>query len=266
MTLPETEIPHRSWVQRWHVKGICWTVVLVVLLIASSRMTGVDVGMFFNNFGQFTALLVRMSTPAWDYTAVIIRPLLETIQMAILGTTIGAAFAVPFAVLSASNLVHNRWLRGVTRFFLDLVRTLPDLLLAAIFVAIFGIGSTAGVVTLAIFSFGMVSKLFYEVIETIDMGPLEALTSVGASKLTIIWYAVLPQILNQFVSYFLYTLEINVRASTVLGYLGAGGIGVFLQRSLNEFDYSQTAVIILATLVVVLVIDGISNHLRRVLM
>lgn len=264
MTYPE--IPRRSWVQRWHVKGIGGTVVLLVLLIASSQMTGVDVGMFFSNFGQFMNLLVRMSHPAWDYTTVIIQPLLETIQMAILGTTIGAAFAIPFAVLSASNLIHSRLLRNVTRLFLDLVRTLPDLLLAAIFVAIFGIGSTAGVVTLAIFSFGMVSKLFYEVIETIDMGPLEALESVGASKVTIIWYAVLPQILNQFISYFLYTLEINVRASTVLGYLGAGGIGVFLQRSLNEFNYSQTAVIILATLVVVLVIDGISNHLRRVLL
>ncbi|MFC6261414.1 phosphonate ABC transporter, permease protein PhnE [Levilactobacillus fujinensis] len=259
-------IPRRSWTQRYHVKGIGWTVLLLVLLVASAQMTGVNVGMFFSNLGQFTNLLVRMSNPAWDYTAVIIQPLLETIQMAILGTTIGAAFAIPFAVLSASNLIHNRWLRGLTRLFLDLVRTLPDLLLAAIFVAIFGIGSTAGVITLAIFSFGMVSKLFYEVIETIDMGPLEALESVGATKITIIWYAVLPQILNQFVSYFLYTLEINVRASTVLGYLGAGGIGVFLQRSLNEFNYNQTAVIILATLVVVLVIDGVSNHLRRVLL
>lgn len=261
-----TQIPRRPWAQRWHVKPIAWTILIVVLLVASSHMTGVDVAMFFTNFGQFTDLLMRMSQPAWDYLPVIIRPLYETIQMAILGTTIGAALTIPFSVLAASNLVHNRWLRGGIRLVLDLVRMLPDLLLAAIFVAIFGIGSTAGVVTLAIFSFGMVSKLFYEVIETIDMGPLEALESAGANQLTTIWYAVLPQILNQFVSYFLYTLEINVRASTVLGYLGAGGIGVFLQRSLNEFNYSQTAVIILATLVVVMVIDGVSNHLRRVLL
>lgn len=261
-----SQAPHQPWLQRWHVKPIGWTILLIVLLVASSRMTGVDVGMFLSNLDQFAALLTRLSQPAWDYLPVIIRPLYETIQMAILGTTIGAALALPFALLAAGNLVHNRWLRDGIRFWLDLVRTLPDLLLAAIFVAIFGIGSTAGVVTLAIFSFGMVSKLFYEVIEIIDMGPLEALESVGAGKLTVIWYAVLPQILNQFVSYFLYTLEINVRASTVLGYLGAGGIGVFLQRSLNEFNYSQTAVIILATLVVVMVIDGISNHLRRVLL
>lgn len=260
------KIPQRPWHQRWHLTTIVWIVLLVVLLIVSAQMTDVNIAMLITNMDQFTALLVQMSHPAWAYTAVILQPMYETIQMAILGTTIGAALAVPFSLLAASNLVTTRWLRRIVRFFLDLVRTLPDLLLAAIFVAVFGIGSTAGVVTLAIFSFGMVSKLFYEVIETIDMGPLEALKSVGATKNTIIWYAVLPQILNQFVSYFLYTLEINVRASTVLGYLGAGGIGVFLQRSLNEFNYGQTAVIIIATLVVVMVIDGISNHLRRVLL
>ncbi|WP_061777115.1 phosphonate ABC transporter, permease protein PhnE [Levilactobacillus senmaizukei] len=264
--MTNANLPRRSWVQRWHVKGIGWTALMVLLLIGSSKMTDVNVGMFFSNLDQFADLIVRMSNPAWDYLSVIIQPLIETIQMAILGTTIGTVFAIPFALLAAGNLVHNKFLRGFDRLVLDLVRTLPDLLLAAIFVAIFGIGSTAGVITLAIFSFGMISKLFYEVIETIDMGPLEAMESVGASKITIIWYAVLPQIMNQFVSYFLYTLEINVRASTVLGYLGAGGIGVYLQRSLNEFNYGATAVIILATIVVVLIIDGISNHLRRVLL
>lgn len=260
------EIPQRPWRQRYHVSAIAWTVTIVALLILSSMATGANFGMFLANINQFTVLLVQMSHPAWAYLSVIIQPLYETIQMAILGTTIGAAFAIPFSLLAANNLVGNKILRNLIRLFLDLVRTLPDLLLAAIFVAVFGIGSTAGVITLAIFSFGMVSKLFYEVIETIDMGPLEAMKSVGASKVTIIWYAVLPQILNQFVSYFLYTLEINVRASTVLGYLGAGGIGVYLQRSLDQFNYSATAVIILATLVVVMVIDGVSNHLRRVLL
>ena len=266
MDYSNSDLPKRPWQQRYHLAAIGWTLILVILLVLSSWMTGANPVTFLSNFDQFLALLVQMSHPAWRYLHVILPPLYETIQMALLGTTIGAALAVPFALLAANNLVTNRWGRGLIRFFLDLVRTLPDLLLAAIFVAIFGIGSTAGVVTLALFSFGMVSKLFYEVIETIDMGPLEALKSAGASPVTTIWYAVLPQILNQFVSYFLYTLEINVRASTVLGYLGAGGIGVYLQRSLGEFNYSATAVIILATLVVVLIIDSISNHLRRVLL
>jgi phosphonate transport system permease protein len=140
---------------------------------------------------------------------------------------------------------------------------LPDLLLAALFVAIVGIGPIAGVFTLAIFSFGMISKLFYEAVETIDDGPLEALRASGANKIQVIVFAVIPQIFNQFLSYFLYTFEINVRASTVLGYLGAGGIGVFLQRSLDEFRYDNTSVIIIAILIIVLVIDGLSNYLRE---
>lgn len=257
------KLPRQSWGQKYHVKTVSVTVVIIGLVLLSAKVAGVDVAMFFTNLDQFTDLLVRMSHPDWSYIAIIWQPILETIQMAVMGTTIGTLFAIPFSFLAASNIVKNSWAHGLIRFFLDLVRTLPDLLLAAIFVAIFGIGSTAGVVTLAIFSFGMVSKLFYEVIETIDEGPIEALESVGARKLQIIHFAVVPQVMNQFISYFLYTLEINVRASTVLGYLGAGGIGVYLQRSLNEFNYSQTAVIILMTLVVVIVINGISNYLRE---
>ncbi|PWG00442.1 phosphonate ABC transporter, permease protein PhnE [Levilactobacillus bambusae] len=258
-----TKMPHQSWGQKYHIKTLSLVLLTVGLVLLSAQVSGVDLAMFFTNIDQFTNLLVRMSHPDWAYVTIIWQPILETLQMAIIGTTIGTLFAVPFAFLAASNIVKNSWLHGLVRFFLDLVRTLPDLLLAAIFVAVFGIGSTAGVVTLAIFSFGMISKLFYEVIETIDDGPIEAMESVGANKLQVVHMAVLPQVLNPFISYFLYTLEINVRASTVLGYLGAGGIGVYLQRSLNEFDYSQTAAIIIMTLVVVLVINVLSDYLRE---
>ena len=135
--------------------------------------------------------------------------------------------------------------------------------IGAIFVAVVGIGPVAGIFALAVFTFGVVVKLFYEAIETIDEGPLEALQAAGANKTQLIVFAVIPQVFNYFVSYFLYTFEINVRASTVLGYLGAGGIGVYLQRSLDQFAYGQTAIIILGILVVVLIIDGVSNTLRE---
>ena len=133
------KLPHQSWVQRYHVKTISLTVVIIGLVILSAQVAGVDVGMFFTNLGQFTDLLVRMSHPDWAYVAIIWQPILETIQMAIIGTTIGTLFAIPFAFLAASNIVKNSWAHGLVRLFLDLVRTLPDLLLAAIFVAIFGI-------------------------------------------------------------------------------------------------------------------------------
>ncbi|UQS86859.1 phosphonate ABC transporter, permease protein PhnE [Nicoliella spurrieriana] len=258
-----TEIPQKSFSQKFHVKGIAWTVILIVLLVLSSMATGVDIIGFISNFGQFTDLLVRMSNPDWQYLNVVIAPIIETIQMALIGTTIGALIAAPFSILAARNIVKNPVLRLIIRFILDLVRTLPDLLLAALFVAIVGIGPTAGVFTLAIFSFGVVSKLFYETVESIDNGPLEALEAAGANKIQVVIFAVVPQIINRFVGYFLYAFEINVRSSTVLGYLGAGGIGVYLQRSLSSFMYNQTAVIIIVILVVVVIIDTISNKLQE---
>lgn len=256
-------IPKRTFVQKYHVKGLVGTFIFLLLLWGSAVMTGVNWGEFFTNLDQFFDLLSRMAHPAWDYTNIVIQPILETIQMALIGTTIGTLIAIPFSILAARNLIKNAVVRGIIRFILNLFRTLPDLLLAALFVAIVGIGSTAGVWTLAVFSFGMISKLFYETIETIDDGPLEALRAAGANNIQVVVFAVVPQVLNSFVSYFLYTFEINVRASTVLGYLGAGGIGVYLQRSLSSFRYDQTAVIVIAILLIVIVIDSVSNSLRE---
>lgn len=256
-------IPKRTFVQKYHVKGLVGTFIFLLLLWGSAVMTGVNWGEFFTNLDQFFDLFSRMAHPAWDYTNIVIQPILETIQMALIGTTIGTLIAIPFSILAARNLIKNAIVRGVIRFILNLVRTLPDLLLAALFVAIVGIGSTAGVWTLAVFSFGMISKLFYETIETIADGPLEALRAAGANNVQVVVFAVVPQVLNSFVSYFLYTFEINVRASTVLGYLGAGGIGVYLQRSLSSFRYDQTAVIVIAILLIVIVIDSVSNSLRE---
>lgn len=256
-------ISTRTFTQKYHVKTVVWLTLFVLLVIGTAKMTGVDFIMFFANFGQFTALLQQMAKPDWQYTSLVVQPILETIQMALIGTTVGTLVAIPFSVLAARNIVKNKFLRGIIRFILNLVRTLPDLMLAALFVAIVGIGPVAGVFTLAIFSFGMISKLFYEAIETIDEGPLEALQAAGANKIQMVVFAVIPQVFNYFVSYFLYTFEINVRASTVLGYLGAGGIGVYLQRSLDQFAYGQTAIIILGILVVVLIIDSVSNTLRE---
>lgn len=204
-----------------------------------------------------------MLRPDWSYSTIIVEPLLQTIQMAIVGTTFGALIALPFSLLAARNILTIPWLSGIFRFLLNIVRTIPDLMLAALFVAVVGIGPVAGVTSISIFSFGMITKLFYESIETIEAGPIEAVTASGGSKLAIIRYAVLPQVTSHFLSYLLYAFEINVRASTILGYIGAGGIGVFLQRSLSQFRYDQTAIIVLAIFIVVLLIDTISNRVRE---
>ena len=149
---------------------------------------------------------------------------------------------------------------GIIRFFLDVIRTIPNLLLAALLVAVIGIGEFTGVMTIAVFTFGMVSQLIYEAIETIDYGPIEAAESIGANKVQTAVWSVFPQILNQIASYTFYALEINVRASTVLGYVGAGGIGVILNSSLALLRYDRVSVIIL---VVVIIVDGLSEAIRR---
>lgn len=252
-------LPKRSGL--W--KNILWLVLFLLVLILSGSITGVDLHRFFENADQMNVILIKMLRPDWSYSTIIVEPLLQTIQMAIVGTTFGALIALPFSLLAARNILTIPWLSGIFRFLLNIVRTIPDLMLAALFVAVVGIGPVAGVISISIFSFGMITKLFYESIETIDAGPIEAVTASGGSKLAIIRYAVLPQVTSHFLSYLLYAFEINVRASTILGYIGAGGIGVFLQRSLSQFRYDQTAIIVLAIFIVVLLIDTISNRVRE---
>ncbi|MBA1434232.1 phosphonate ABC transporter, permease protein PhnE [Bombilactobacillus bombi] len=260
------QLPTQSWTAKWHLKTIIIVLILCGLLIKSAQICEINGSALSQNFSQFFDLLKKMSHPQWSYGEIVLQPIIETIKMAIIGTTLGAICALPLCIFAARNIITNRFITSSIRFILNIIRTIPDLMLAAVFVAIVGIGPLAGIFTLAVFSFGMIAKLFYEAIETIDNGPLEALEAAGANKVQIIVFAVLPQVMNNFISYFLYTLEINVRASTVLGYLGAGGIGVYLQRSLDSYNYQQTAIIILAILVVVLIIDGLSNYLREKLL
>lgn len=258
----ESLLPERQFSQKWHIKGVLTVVLVILILFGSGQMTGVSTDFSWDQFWQ---ILIKMTQPDWSYVSAIVTPILETIQMALVGTLLGTIIAVPFSLLAARNIMKNAVARGVIRFFLNLVRALPDLLLAALFVAIVGIGPMAGVGALTVFGFGMISKLFYEAIETIDDGPIEALTAAGANSIQTIVFAVVPQVFNQFLSYFLYTLEINVRASTVLGYLGAGGVGLYLSQTLSLFRYDRTAIVILAILVVVIIVDGISNRLREAL-
>ncbi|MYV16997.1 phosphonate ABC transporter, permease protein PhnE [Furfurilactobacillus milii] len=257
------KLPKQTVVQRFHVRFFGSLIVLLGLLIASNNFLKLDFSALIQNFDQFLALFKEMLHPDWKSAPFVVQPMLETIQMALIGTTLGTLLAIPAAIVAARNVVTNKWITGFVRIIFNMIRTLPDLLLAALFVAIVGIGPYAGVLTLTIFSFGMITKLFYECIETIDNGPLEAILTTGGKRSAMVVFAILPQVSSRFISYILYTFEINVRASTVLGYLGAGGIGQQLQTSLSQFRYDQTAVIILAILIVVLAIDGLSNFARE---
>ncbi|CCI86718.1 Phosphonate transport system permease protein [Lactobacillus gigeriorum DSM 23908 = CRBIP 24.85] len=252
--------------KKFKFMNLAWIVILVAGLFVSINVTNTHLSELFANFGQFTEIFVQMSHPDWSYSSTVIPLLLETIKMAVLGTLFGSIVAFVYSLLIARNIVKNKAVTGTLRVIMNIIRTIPDLLLGAIFVAIVGIGPVAGILALSVFTFGVVVKLFYEAIETIDPGPIEALIAVGANKLQIIHFAVLPQIMTYFISYVLYAFEINVRASTVLGYLGAGGIGLYLQQTLQVFDYAKTGTIIIVIIVVVVIIDYISSKSREALM
>ncbi|MEK5109956.1 phosphonate ABC transporter, permease protein PhnE [Bacillus sp. FSL R5-0677] len=240
------------------------TFLLVILLLwGSSVQVDASFSKLVIGFPNMMDLLKEMVPPDWSYFQVITTAMLDTIRMAIIGTTLGAILAIPLALFAASNVFTSTFLYGPARLVLNFIRTIPDLLLAAIFVAIFGIGPLPGILALTFFSIGLVAKLLYESIESIDPGPLEAMTAVGANKVQWIMYGVIPQVKAHFVSYVLYTFEVNVRAAAVLGLVGAGGIGLYYARTLGFLQYEQTASIIIYSLVVVLLIDYVSTLLRE---
>lgn len=232
--------------------------VFTFVIVGSAWFSGFNLIEVFRGMSRAGSLLGRMfPVPKWT------GPLLETLQMSVTGTFWGALLAFPVAVLAASNVVDIPWLRIPLRFLLSILRTIPAMVLAALFVAVFGIGNFSGTLSLVIFSFGLVSKLLFETIEAIDEGQIEALLSMGADKMTVLRYAVLPQILPQFVSYTLYAFEVNVRAAAVLGYVGAGGIGQLFEQALAWRRFADVGELVIVSFVVVLALDIISTRLRK---
>lgn len=237
-------------------------VLVLVLLWFSASQTEVSIPELIDGIPEMGKFIAKMFPPDWAYIEVVLKPMVETIQMAIIGTTFGAVLALPISFLAASNVTQGWLLRTPARAILNLCRTIPDLLFAALFATVVGYGPLAGTLALVFFSFGILSKWAYEAIETIDNGPLEAMTAVGANKLQWILFGVIPQVFAQLIGFVLYMFEINIRAAAILGIVGAGGIGIFLNRTLGMFRYDQTFIIILLTLVIVLIIDSVSSRIR----
>ncbi|MBE3550724.1 MAG: Phosphonate ABC transporter permease protein phnE1 [Brockia lithotrophica] len=238
-------------------------VALVGLAAYTAADTQVSLSALVQGFPYMGRLFVAFFSPDFADIARYVPALAETIQMAVAGTLIGSLLALGYAFLAARNFVTHRGALWVTRGFMNLVRTIPDLLFAALFVAVFGIGALSGILALIFFSFGIVAKLTSETIEAADMGPAEALYAAGATPAVAAVYAVLPQILPQYLSYVLYVFEINVRVSTVLGLVGAGGIGVPLKAALNLLQYDRASAILLLVFLAVLLIEWTSQYLRR---
>ena len=246
----------------WY-KHLFIVLVIGLCVTASAAVTEADILDVLGNLEQMSGFLSRFLRPDFAYIPKLIGPMISTLQMSVTGTALGVLFAVPVAFLGTTVVTGNRLVTSAIRFFLDIVRTIPNLLLAALMVAIVGIGEFTGVMTIAVVTFGLVSQLVYEAIEAIDEGPIEAAVSVGANKVQVAFWSVAPQIMSQVAGYTFYALEVNVRASAVLGYVGAGGIGIILNSSLALLQYDRVSVIILLILAVVAAVDGLSEAIRR---
>ena len=238
-------------------------IALVLLaIVLSLRMTGFDLSIVVKKFDKLLDLMVKLFHPKWSFFGKVVRPLIDTIKMSILGTVIGCLLALPVSVLASTNIDKNRVIVSVLRFILALIRTLPTLVIALVCALIFGLGTFAGTLAISIFTFGIVAKMLYESIETIDMGPFEAMEAMGANKFQAFWSACVPQILPVYLSHSLYCFEMNIRASAILGYVGAGGLGITINERIGWRDYEGLGMVLLTLVVVVVIIEFTSEYLR----
>ena len=236
---------------------------LALVIVWALHMTGFSLATIVNRFPKLMDLMKKLFQPDWSFFPKVIGPLVDTIKMSILGTVIGCACALPVAVLASSNIDHNKIVVSLLRVVLGLLRTLPTLVIALVCALIFSLGTFSGTVAIAIFTFGVVSKMLYESIETIDMGPFEAMEALGADKFQAFWSACVPQILPVYLSHCLYCFEMNVRASAILGYVGAGGLGITINERIGWRDYNGLGMVLLSLFVVVTFIEFFSAYLRK---
>jgi phosphonate transport system permease protein len=182
--------------------------------------------------------------------------------MSLLGTIAGCLVGLPVAILSSSNINHNKPTLLLFRFILSVMRSVPTLIMATTFSLIFGLGTFAGTVAIMVFTLGIVAKMLFESIETIDMKPFEAMTSFGATTLQAFWASCMPQILPTYLDDCLYCFEMNVRAASILGYVGAGGLGILISERISWRDYNGLGMVLLSLFILVLLIDLLTDYLR----
>jgi phosphonate transport system permease protein len=254
-------------------------VILIVAVALSGWTAEVRLDTLWRNIGDFFNYFTRLfffdggtlaGEPVWvdfaewfwglpDWLSL----LFDTILIAYLATLVGSAGAFLACFFAARNLAPNTVLLGVVKRCLELCRTVPEIVFALIFVVAFGLGPVPGVLAIAIHTFGANGKLFTEVVENIDMKPVEGAIASGGAWTESIRFAVLPQVLSDFASYTLLRFEINVRGASVMGFVGAGGIGQDLIEAIRKFYYTDVSAILLLILVTVFLIDTGTQWLRH---
>ncbi|MEZ2145818.1 phosphonate ABC transporter, permease protein PhnE [Bradyrhizobium sp. DN5] len=277
--LPEQQLAVLNAAYRQAVARRRWRLLLGAGIFAAALVLaaiGAEVNLrtLFTYFGNFISYFDRILTldsgqRVWtDFGEWLwgwrkwLRMLGETLLISYVGTLIGATFAFALNFFAAENTSPAPWLRFVVRRLLEFARTVPGIVFALVFVIAFGLGPMAGVLAIAIHSTGALGKLFSEIVENADMKPVEGIRSTGASWLSCMRFAVVPQVTAGYASYALLRFEINVREASVMGFVGAGGIGQELVVAIRKFYYSDVSAILLTIIVTVFIIDITTGWLR----
>lgn len=239
-------------------------IAVITLLVLSWAWQGAEMApMMFFEHPENMVLLGKDFFPAdFSESNVYFSEMLVTIQVGIWGTVLSILLAIPFGILSAENLMPS-WVTFPIRRLMDCLRAINEMVFAMLFVVVVGLGPFAGVMALFIHTTGVLAKLFAEAIEAIEPGPMEGVKATGANPIEVILYGVIPQVMPLWISYSLYRLESNIRSATVVGMVGAGGIGVLLWQSISGFQLQQTAAIMSIVIVTVSVIDFVSQIIRK---
>ncbi|WP_448045870.1 phosphonate ABC transporter, permease protein PhnE [Bradyrhizobium liaoningense] len=277
--LPEQQLTalnaaYRKAVARKRLRLLLGAVLFTAALLVAAIGAEVNLRTFFTHFGNFVSYFDRILTldtgqrvwtdPGewfWGWHKWL-KLLGETLLVSYVGTLIGAVLAFALNFFAAANTAPARWLLFVVRRLLEFARTVPSIVFALIFVIAFGLGPMAGVLAIAIHSTGALGKQFSEIVENADMRPVEGVRSTGASWLSCMRFAVLPQVIAGYASYALLRFEINVREASVMGFVGAGGIGQELIVAIRKFYYSDVSAILLTIILTVFLIDIGTGWLR----
>lgn len=239
-------------------------VALLAVVVSCWYYVGLlDMNRLSEGIPSLFSLVGEMFPPNFSDASSWIKPLLDTLAMSVAGTAIAVLLSIPLAVLAARNTTPHPLVYQMARGLLNALRSVPELIMGIVFVAAVGFGALPGVLALGLHSIGMVAKFFAEAIEHADQAPVEAARAAGCSPLQVILHGIFPQVLPQMADTAIYRWEYNFRASTVMGMVGAGGIGFELMGSLRIMQYQDVSAILIVILLMVTLVDTFSGLLRR---
>lgn len=247
--------------KKYFLNHIVYGVIAALFLFSMSRMNLLNLSVLFDAWLRMCRFAGDMFPPRMDILPTIMAALLETIEISFTGTLLGFLFAVPLAFLG-SKILFPYYITFIVRLLVGVMRTVPSILYGVIFVIAFGLGKTAGTLGVAAYTVGYLTKLYYEAFEAVDGEVLEAVRGTRCGRLHVFRFAIIPESANTIISQVLFMFEYNIRASAIMGFVGAGGIGYYMLGYIEMLQYRHLFTTLLATLAAVMTIDYLSLKIR----